>query len=391
MTPPIHHVVVVGASLGGLQAATTLRQEGFDGALTIVGAEPHRPYDRPPLSKEVLVGDREPADVALPLPDDLAADWVLGDAATALDLRARTVSLASGATVGYDRLVIATGSRPRRLPGLLPAPPRIHELRTLDDALALRAALAGSPRLVVVGGGFIGVEVASSARRLGVDVAIVTLDPPLAVAGPLVSRTVAAQLADHGVPVHVGRTVQAVRPDALVLDDDTAVPADVVVVAVGAVPATDWLAGSGLDVVDGVTCDASGAAVGGEGVVAAGDAARLPQPLLGGAHLRLEHWTDTVKQAQAAARTALHGSAATGEQRLPSFWSDHFGVRLQAIGLPGLADRFDVLQGSVDDRRYAAAAYRGDQLVGGVTYGLPPRALARVRAQLTRTGDEVAR
>jgi 3-phenylpropionate/trans-cinnamate dioxygenase ferredoxin reductase subunit len=391
---PLERVVVAGASLAGLRAAERLRAEGFDGTLTIVGAEPHAPYDRPPLSKELLAGTRQATDVALRVLPELGAEWILGDAATGLDLHARRLRTASGRELPFDGLVIATGSTARRLPALDPALPGVHELRTLDDALALRAALAGRPRVVLVGCGFIGVEVASTAVALGAEVEIVTLDPALCIAGPLVSGTAGAMLADHGVRVRVGVGVERVlgdgRVEALVLTDGTRADADHVVVAAGAVPATGWLDGSGLELDGGVVCDAASAAAGAERVVAAGDVARWPNPVFGGLSMRVEHWTNAVEQGMAAARTLLHGSSPeTAYRSVPGFWSEHFGTRLQSVGLPGLADRTEIVEGSVDDGRFVAAAYRDDALVGAVTYG-NARGLAPFRAELGRRSAPVA-
>ena len=381
-------LLVVGASLAGLRAAEALRTEGFDGALTILGAEPHRPYDRPPLSKGVLTGDVDPTDLSLRTAPGLDAEWVLGEAATALDLSRRTVTTAARRALGFDGLVIATGSAPVRLPVLDPSVDGVFELRTLEDAQALRAALGAGPRVAIVGGGFIGVEVASTARTLGLQTTIVSLDPPLGRAGPLISSIVTEQLRDHGVAVHAGRTVAAVRGEsgvtALVLDDGTDVAADVVVSAVGARPATGWLAGSGLRIDDGIACDAGCAALGAHRVVAAGDVVRFPHPLARGQTLRVEHWTNAVDQARAAARTLVGApGAAPATPSIPSFWSDHFGTRVQSVGLPHVADQVDVVEGSVADRRFAAVAYRDGEIVGAVSYGLP-KALAKLRVQLAR-------
>lgn len=386
-------VLIVGASLAGLRAAETLRAEGFDGPLTILGAEPHLPYDRPPLSKELLAGTRAADEIALHMAPDLGADWVLGEAAVGLDLDRRAVRTAAGRDLAFDGLVIATGSAPRRLPGLDPATPGIAELRTIDDAIALREALAARRRVVLVGCGFIGVEVAATARALGADVTVVSLDPPLSVAGELISGVCAAMLADHGVTVRLGRQVAEVvgdgRVEAVVLDDGTRLDADLVVVAVGAVPETAWLEGSGLRLDRGVVCDASCAAVGVEGVVAAGDVARWPNPAYDGLSMRVEHWTNAVEQGMAAARTLLRGPGPdTAHPSVPSFWSDHFGTRLQSVGVLPLADRIEVVDGSVDDRRFVAAAYQGERLVGAITYGMT-RGLAPFRVRLARK-DAVA-
>lgn len=388
----LDRILVVGASLAGLRACEALRAEGFDGALTVLGAEPHRPYDRPPLSKELLAGTQGEQDVRLGGADGLDAEWVLGEAARALDLDRRVVATEQGRELPFDGLVIATGSAPRRLPAFDLRLPNVFELRTLDDALALRAALTAAPRphLLIVGSGFIGVEVAATARALGAEVTVVSLDPPLAVAGELVSNVCAQLLADHGVRTIVGHgvasTVSGALLDAVVLDDGRRIEADLVVVAAGAVPTTGWLEGSGLTLENGVLCDASCAAVGAERVVAAGDVARWPNQLLGGLPMRIEHWTNAIEGGAAAARTLLHGSGPETEYRtVPGFWSDHFGVRLQSVGLPVLADRFELVDGSLAERRFTAAAYREDRLVGCVAYAMP-RTLVKYRLALARGG-----
>jgi 3-phenylpropionate/trans-cinnamate dioxygenase ferredoxin reductase component len=385
--PAAGRVVVVGASLAGMRAAERLRKEGWQGNLTVVGAETHLPYDRPPLSKDLLAGKAEPADIALPTSTELDADWRLGNLATGLDLEARVVTTTAG-ELPFDGLVIATGSAPRRLPLLDPELPGVFELRTLEHSLELRRRLSEGARLLIVGCGFIGVEVASTALGLGAEVTIVTLDPPLALAGELISRACGEMLAEHGVELHVGRTVQEVlgegRFEGVVLDDGTRIDADLVLVAVGAAPQTGWLEGSGLVLGDGVLCDASCAAVGTSGVVAAGDVARWPNPVFGREPMRIEHWTNAVEQGSAAARTLLHGStAATEFAPVPSFWSDHFGTRLQSVGLPALADEATVVEGSLGERRFAAACHRDGRLVGAVTYGMP-RALLKYRIALAR-------
>ena len=388
----LDRIVVVGASLAGLRAVERLRADGYEGAITVLGDEPHGPYDRPPLSKELLAGTRTHADVAFPVADELGVEWVLGDAATGLRLDRRVVQTESGAELPFDGLVIATGSGPRRLPAFDLSLPNVFELRTLDDAAGLRAALTASatPHLLIVGSGFIGVEVAATARELGAEVTIVSLDAPLKVAGELVSSVCSEMLADHGVRTIVGHGVASTeggeRLEAVVLDDGRRIEADLFVVAAGAVPATGWLEGSGLTLDNGVLCDASLAAVGVEGIVAAGDVARWPNPLLGGMPMRIEHWTNAVEGGAAAARTLLEGPGPETEYRtVPGFWSDHFGIRLQSVGLPVLADRFEVVDGSVEERRFAAAAYRDDLLVGCISYA-NPRTLVKYRLHLARGG-----
>lgn len=391
--PSLRRVVVVGGSLAGLRAAEQLRAEGFDGELAIVGEERDRPYDRPPLSKELLAGEVEDGAVALPGGDELEAEWLLGRRAVALDPGRRQVALEGGDELAYDGLVVATGSAPRRLPGLDPAAPGMFELRTLGDAHRLRAALARRPRVAIVGCGFIGAEVASTCRKLGLEVDVVSLDPPLAIAGSIVSEICAALLADHDVPVRVGRRIAGHRVGErdggeLELDDGSRIEADVVLVAVGAAPVTDWLEGSGARLADGVACDAHCRVLGLDGVVAAGDVARWPNPRFGGEEMRVEHWTNAVEQGVAAARTLLHGATEeTAYAPIPSFWSDQFGVRIQSVGPTGLADRFEGAEGEVAERRFAAAAYRGEELVGAVSCAAP-RALVKLRARMARERPE---
>lgn len=396
-------IVVVGASLAGLRAAQALRAAGHADEVVVIGDEARRPYTRPPLSKELLAGEQSAAEVALRGADELDAEWLLGDAATALDSDRRIVTTASGRELAYDGLVIATGSAPRRLQAFDAALPNVLELRTLADAQALRAVVsAEGARLLIVGAGFIGVEVAATARALGAEVTIVSLDAPLAIAGEAVSATASAMLAEHGVTTLIGRTVTATvageRFEAAVLDDGTRIDADAVVVAVGAVPCTAWLEGSGLTLADGVVCDATLAAVGAERIVAAGDVARWPNPLFGGMEMRVEHWTNAVEGAVHAARTLLAGASA-GEHEasdygaVPSVWSDHFGVRLQTVGLPARADAIELVEGTLEERRFCAAAYREGRLIGALAYSMP-KALVRYRIKLARgaylTEPEVA-
>ncbi|WP_395109695.1 NAD(P)/FAD-dependent oxidoreductase [Actinomadura sp. SCN-SB] len=373
-------IVVVGASLAGLRAAEALRRQGFTGTLTIVGDESRPPYDRPPLSKELLRGECTGEDVKLAAHASLDAVWRLGSPAVSLDPAEREVVTASGDRIPYDGLVVATGSSPRTLPGL----PDAHTIRTIDDAYRLRRVLSEGTRLLIVGCGFIGVEVASSAVSLGARVTMVGLDPPVAPAGRVASARAARLLAEAGVALHVGRTVADAGNGQVTLSDGTELDADQIVVAVGAAPNAGWLAGSGADTSDGVLCDASLRVAGLDGVVAAGDVARWPNATFGGMVMRVEHWSNAVEQATAAARTLLAGDAAAPFGSVPSFWSDHFGVRLQSVGLPRLADRFEVVEGEPDGD-FCAHAYAGDVLVGGVAYGMA-RPLAPVRVKLVKAG-----
>ncbi|MFC8142103.1 NAD(P)/FAD-dependent oxidoreductase [Streptomyces paradoxus] len=370
----MRRVAVVGASAAGLAAAETLRRAGFDGTLTLVGDEPHAPYDRPPLSKQFLSGQWTPGRLALRTPADLDAlglDLRLGTAATQLDLTGRTVWLADGSRVPYDGLIVATGVRPRRLPGDEGA----HVLRTLDDALALRDRLKPGCRLAVVGAGFLGAEAAAVARRLGARVTLLEPAPvPLAHAvGTEIGRLLSQAHLDHGVELRTGVTVAEVTGGGVRLAGGEVVEADEVLVAVGALPNTEWLADSGLPVGDGVLCNAYCEAA--PGVYAAGDVARWINPLFG-ASMRIEHRTNAAEQGMAAARNLL---AAPDARRpfapVPYFWSDQYDMKIQAYGFLRGHDEVTVVDGDLAERRFVAAYRTGDRLTGALAVGMPPRAV----------------
>lgn len=377
-------IVVVGASLAGLSAAEALRREGYDGRLSVVGAEEHLPYDRPPLSKELLRGEWEPEQTALRREeayDDLAAEWLLGRRVSALDLAERAVELDDGERLAFDGLVVATGAEPRTLPGL-PALEGVHTLRTLEDSLAIGAALEPGRRAVVVGAGFIGLEVAASSRQRGVDVTVVEVaEVPLEHA---LGRAMGAWLAgvhrDHGVDLRCGAGVEGVEGDGRVervrLGDGSAVEADLVVIGVGVRPETGWLEGSGLALDDGVVCDETCAAA--EGVVAAGDVARWRNPLFGEV-MRVEHWDNAIQQGTAAAARLLAGPAAEAFAPVPYFWSDQYDLKVQFVGRPGdPREEVRVVEGSPGEGRFCAVYRRGDRVVGALAVGAP-RALMTYR------------
>ena len=373
-------IAVVGASLAGLRAVETLRREGFDGHLVLVGAEPELPYDRPPLSKAVLAGEAQPEDIVLrhQSSDDLDIDWRLGRRAVGLDVASRTIDLDDGERITGDRgVVIATGASPRQIAGL-PALAGIHQLRTLDDCLAIRADLdAGAGHMVVVGAGFIGSEVAATCRARHVDVTVLEALPAPMVRGlgPVLGEVLAGLHRDHGVDLRTGVGVAGVdgvdRVERVRLADGSAVDADIVVVGVGVAPATAWLEGSGLTIDNGVVCDESLRAA--PGIVAAGDVCRWPNALFGGELMRLEHWTNATEQGIAAGARLLVGddSDAAPFSPVPFVWSDQYEVKIQVAGHVRGDDRLEVVDGSVDERRFVAAIGRGDRLVGAVGFNRP--------------------
>jgi NADPH-dependent 2,4-dienoyl-CoA reductase/sulfur reductase-like enzyme len=365
----VDRIVIVGASLAGARAAETLREEGFDGTIRVVGEESRPPYDRPPLSKQVLAGEWGPERATIPVAvDELAVDWVLGRRATALDLEGGRLTLDGSDQVDFDGLVIATGARPRRLPGT-DGLAGVHVVRTLDDALGLRAELdAGPRRVVVIGAGFIGAEVAATCRERGLAVTMIEALPvPLARAlGPEMGAACAEIHRDHDVDLRVGIGVAGLRGtgrvEAVELADGTVIPADVVVVGIGVVPNTEWLEGSGLTVDDGVVCDETCLAA--PAVVAAGDVARWPNARFG-TTMRVEHWDNALDQGAAAARRLLAGPD-DGEPYapVPWFWSDQYDRKIQLAGRPGPDDEVRIVQGSIEERRFLALYGRAGVLVG---------------------------
>ncbi|MFF2506894.1 NAD(P)/FAD-dependent oxidoreductase [Streptomyces sp. NPDC058067] len=378
-------VTVVGASLAGLYAARELRAQGFDGRLVIVGEETHRPYDRPPLSKDFLTGKVDEDQLALSDVDEtleLGAEWMFGVRARGLDARGRTVLLEDGRTVSTDGVVIATGASARRLPG--PALMGVHTLRTLDDARSLRAELLSGPRrVVVIGGGFIGAETASSCAGLGHSVTVVEAAPLplLPQLGPEMAAVCAGLHHRGGVELVTGVGVAALRGDVAVngveLVDGRVLPADVVVVGIGAVPNTGWLAGSTLALHDGVLCD-DGCVTALPQVVAVGDVARV-----GGA--RAEHWTSATAQPRVAVRNLLAGRTVETVRPLPYFWSDQYGSRIQFAGRRRDGDLVRVVEGSVEDGSFLAL-YERDGVTTAALAIDRPRPFTRVRRELTR-GD----
>jgi NADPH-dependent 2,4-dienoyl-CoA reductase/sulfur reductase-like enzyme len=378
-------IVIVGASLAGLRAAEALREEGFRGRLTIVGDEPYEPYDRPPLSKQVLHG-WVPADhTKLPRMRAIDADWRLGVAATGLDRTTRQVLLADGGQVGYDRLLIATGVRAR--PWFNPEEATldgVFTIRTRDDAAGLREALAARPgRVLVVGAGFIGSEVASVCRELDLDVTVAERGeaPLVGALGGVIGRIAAELHRGHGVDLRTGVSVTSLKGDAngrvrsATLSDGTTLDVDVVVAALGSIRNVDWLEGSGLAAGQwGVGCDAGCRAFDIHGVITdtvyvAGDVARAPHVLYEYQFLAMEHWDNAVLGAEVAAHNMVSFEPDYRPHLLlPGFWSGQFGVNIKSVGVPPFADEIVVTQGSVEDRRFVAAYGRRGRIVAAVGF-----------------------
>ncbi|MSO78414.1 MAG: FAD-dependent oxidoreductase [Acidimicrobiia bacterium] len=385
---PAPTYVVVGASLAGLRAAEELRRLGFDGRLVMVGAESHLPYDRPPLSKAVLAGEAQPEDTALRKQpyDDLAIDWRLGRRAEQLEVADRILTLEDGERIEFTGCVIATGARPRVLPGT-PALAGIHVLRTLDDCLAIRADLDRGARVVVVGAGFIGAEVAATCRGRHLDVTVLEMLPTPMVRGlgPVLGEVLARLHRAHGVDLRTGVGVAGFdgleRVERVRLDDESTVDADVVVIGVGVEPATDWLESSGLTLDNGVVCDETLLAA--PGIVAAGDVCRWPNPLFDGTSMRLEHWTNAAEQGIAAAqRLLVDDDAAVPFAPVPFVWSDQYDLKIQVAGHVQGDDQVEIVDGSTEDLRFVAAMGRNGRLVGAVGFGRP-RVLMQYRRMVS--------
>ena len=379
-------VVIVGASLAGLRAAEALRLAGFTGSLTLIGDEPHAPYDRPPLSKTVLTGLLPVEHTTLPQFVDIDAEWHLGVSAVALDLAGRRVHLGDGHEVEFDRMLIATGTRARQWPNADEAAlDGVFTVRTRDDAARLRERLAAGPdRVLIIGGGFIGSEVASVCRELGMPVTLVERSgTPLDNALGATAGGAAARLQrHHGVDLRTDVTVMALEGEGRLrrvhLSDGDMLDVDVAVVALGAVRNTEWLRGAGLAADHrGVVCDASCRVFSSEGVVlddifVAGDVARWPHPLFDGQLIAVEHWDNAVKQAAVAAHNMVRPPAErSAHKALPAFWSNQFGLNIKSVGLPSIADELVVTQGSVTELRFVAVYGSAGRTVAAVSVNAP--------------------
>ena len=381
------HLVVAGAGLAGLRAVEAARRSGFEGTITLIGDEPYPPYDRPPLSKELLTGEATGPRFfrsADSLRRDLRVELLLSTAVTALHADERIV-IAGGKQIRYTGLVIATGARARDLPGS-PRLAGLHTLRTVEDGLALRQALRPGSRVVVIGAGFIGSEVACSARLRGSEVTVVEAAPvPLAHAVGDVAGALLWRLHESiGTDLRCGAKVESIEGTAHVeavnLSDGSRLPADVVVAGVGAVPAIEWLQRSGLELNNGVVCDETLNA-GAPGVYAAGDGAEWFNPLFGET-MRLEHWSAAADQGRVAGRNAADPSLAAPCATVPYFWSDWNGDRIQFAGVPG-ADEVEVVAGDPAEGSFLVLYRRGGRVCGvlGLNQAQP---VIQLRAMIAR-------
>lgn len=371
--------------MGGLRAAESLRRFGYAGELIVVGDEPHAPYNRPPLSKEVLAAEVSHEAVAFPLRASVAdVQWVLGHRAVAADVAAHTVTLDDGRVLDYAQLVVATGLRAKAAE--LPAGHKAGRftIRTLDDAIGVRAAIAPGVRVVVSGAGFVGCETAATLRKLGAEVTIVTRSTPLSrILGEEFGAEIQRRQEAAGVRFVVGARVADVlgedRVTGVLLDSGEQLDCEVLIDAVGSRPNTEWLAGTGIDIENGVRCDDQLRALTPAGeivadVYAIGDVARFPNPLIDDEHRRVEHWnipTECAKHVGKAIAAVHAGEAPPTEPfaPVPSFWSDQFDMHILAFGLPALGDRAVLVDGALD-ADCVFEYYRGEQLVGVAGIGL---------------------
>jgi NADPH-dependent 2,4-dienoyl-CoA reductase/sulfur reductase-like enzyme len=393
VTRAMDQIVIVGAGLAALRSAEHLRELGFDGRIVVVGDEPHRPYHRPALSKQIVTGELKPADLTLPAYTDLDVRWRLRTPARGLDLGRRVVELPGGEELPYDGLIIATGVEARHLPGAPRHDPRVHVLRTIADAEGLVGTLrATKGRVVIVGIGFTGCELAGSLRELHRDVTLIGRSTTLFgnALGPELSDSLRALHQRNGVDLALGVTVRTWAPSAngvaLVLSDERLLLADCVVLAVGSTPSTRWLAGSGLVLEDGVLCEATCHAVGATDVMAAGDVARWPNLRFDGVPRRVEHWLNAIEMGRAAAANLLAGRGkAEMFTPLPRFWSEQHHVRIQAAGMPGLADQRLKVDTRAGGKPESVSVYARNGNTVGVVGLDRPRLVLTLTSQLADT------
>jgi 3-phenylpropionate/trans-cinnamate dioxygenase ferredoxin reductase component len=372
----VEHVVVAGASLAGLTAADALRAEGYEGRITILGEELHEPYTRPPLSKGVLSGTEAPETVRLVPPED---DILLlkGCSAVALDTRARTVQLSTGGQMAYDGLVLATGARARSL--ARPGQRGEHRLRSLEDCLALREAFARGPRVLIVGAGFLGMEIASTCRLLGLEVTVVDREPPLRrVLGEYLGRVITEAALDAGVRMRIAPGNAELIGDPVrgaLLGDGSIEEADLVISAVGDAPNVEWLAGSALETGGSVAVDGRCRAA--QNIVAAGDVAAV-------SGVRTPHWSSAVEQARTAASALVHGNAAAPLRSSPYYWTEGHGLEIKVCGPLPVHGEPIVIEGSVAERDAVLQWQRDGVAVAAATvnHRMPLAKLKRLAATM---------
>ncbi|MEY3806806.1 MAG: hypothetical protein RIR69_1618, partial [Actinomycetota bacterium] len=370
------NIVIVGASLAGTRAAETLRTEGFTGTITMVGDEPHKPYDRPPLSKNYLAGEWDVDRIALRKPevlDELNLTWKLGSPATSVNTTDATITVATGETISYDGLIIATGGVVRKLPNQ-PELAGIHVLRSVDDATRLRDEIHDGTRVVVIGAGFIGLEAAATATKRGAHVTVLEgLEAPLIRAlGADMGRAIGDVHTRNGVTLRCGVSVASIngttQVESITLADGEVVPAGVVIVGIGVAPATSWCENSGLEISDGIVCDAHLCA-GPKNVFVAGDVLRWPNNVFLDVEptMRVEHWTNAAEQGAHAAKNLfahLNGTEQTPYEAVPFFWSDQFDARIQFLGRVTKDAVAEVVAGNPADGKWCAIYVANNRLVG---------------------------
>lgn len=376
----LRNVVIVGGGVAALRAAERLRELGYAGKLTVVGDEPRRPYNRTPLSKQLLTGHLDVSDLRLPVWRGLEITWRLRARATALDVERRVVRLQGAEDVAYDGLILAGGVQPRHLRGTPMHSEHVWMLRTLDDARAIDDLLERAGHVAVVGGGFIGCELASTCRERALDVTIIDVSPTV------LTRGLGSQLgmlmsdihADNGVKLHLGVAVSdwEERPDGVtvVLANGERIQADMAVVGIGTVPDTDWLASSPVDITDGVLCDATCHVAGVEDVVACGDIARWPNLRWKREPHRIEHWLNAIEMGQHAAESLLLGREnARPFTPIPRFWSEQHGYRIQSVGRRDLGEHMVIAEGSTESRQFVATFERDGAIIGAIGMDSPRR------------------